>query len=423
MRLTHGSLFSGYGGLDLAVGDVLGAETIWHCENDPAAALVLAHHWPDVPNLGDITAVDWSAVSPVDVLSGGFPCQGLSLAGRQAGLADPRSGLWSYFAAAIAAMRPRFVLIENVRGILSTRAGEPIPDDDQEGAEDDATAVRGVDGDGLDDRPGGHLRAAGVVLGELAELGYDATWCGLPASAVGAPHERFRVIFWASPADAERDAVREQPEPEPGGSSATVAGHAGTDPAPDAHAQGWPWDDAQPDGSGGPTTGRGGGASADADPTGREREGTGWRESDQRRPPVAAATGRGGGADAPADTDDSQPSGQPETGQGQVRGTPVAGSRGSGLDWREWAPAVERWERLTGHPAPAPTVQGKRGGRRLNGALSEWMMGLPPGWITAVPGVSNDDACRLAGNGVVPQQAAAAIPWLLATHYGREVAA
>lgn len=77
-------MFSGAGGLDLAVEAVFGGRTVWHCEQDPAASKVLAYRWPGVPNLGDITAVDWSRVEPVDVLCGGFPCQDVSAAGRRA---------------------------------------------------------------------------------------------------------------------------------------------------------------------------------------------------------------------------------------------------------------------------------------------------------------------------------------------------
>ncbi|QYC53888.1 methyltransferase [Mycobacterium phage Leperchaun] len=88
-----GSLFSGAGGLDIAVEQFFGARTVWHCELNPAASKVLAHRWPGVPNLGDITAVDWSEVEPVDILAGGFPCQDVSAAGRRAGIAEGRHPL------------------------------------------------------------------------------------------------------------------------------------------------------------------------------------------------------------------------------------------------------------------------------------------------------------------------------------------
>src|SRR5271165_5801539 len=103
-----GSLFSGAGGLDLAVEAVFGAETVWHCELDKAASKVLAARWPGVPNLSDITAVDWGAphIPPVDILCGGFPCQDVSFAGRRAGIKDgTRSGLWAYYTDAINALQ------------------------------------------------------------------------------------------------------------------------------------------------------------------------------------------------------------------------------------------------------------------------------------------------------------------------------
>lgn len=124
--MTIGSLFSGYGALDLAAEHCFGAETIWFSElNDPVAG-VFSAHWPAAPNLGDVSAIDWQDVEPVDVLCGGFPCQDVSTVGKQAGLAPgTRSGLWSFMAAAIEALQPRYVVIENVRGLLSARAARP----------------------------------------------------------------------------------------------------------------------------------------------------------------------------------------------------------------------------------------------------------------------------------------------------------
>lgn len=129
--MKTGSLFSGYGGLDLAAISALDADIVWHSDNDTAAAKVLAHHWPGVPNLGDITIIDWHAVEPVDMLIGGFPCQDVSTAGRGLGIRpSTRSGLWSHMAYAIGQLRPEVVIIENVRGLLSAPAScdmEPCP--------------------------------------------------------------------------------------------------------------------------------------------------------------------------------------------------------------------------------------------------------------------------------------------------------
>lgn len=104
--LRIGSLFSGYGGLDLAVEHVFHAQTIWFSEISPVQR-VFARHWPDAPNLGDITAIDWAQVPPVDILCGGFPCQDVSTVGKMVGLAPgTRSGLWSHMADAIDRLRP-----------------------------------------------------------------------------------------------------------------------------------------------------------------------------------------------------------------------------------------------------------------------------------------------------------------------------
>lgn len=157
--MRYGSLFSGYGGLDLAVEAHYGATAAWHCELDPHASKVLAARW-DAPNLGDITAVDWSRVEPVDVLTGGFPCQDISTAGLGAGIKEgTRSGLWFRMLDAVRVLRPRLVVVENVRALV----------------------VRGL----------------GTVVGDLAAVGYDAEWVSVRASDVGAPHRRERVFLTA----------------------------------------------------------------------------------------------------------------------------------------------------------------------------------------------------------------------------------
>ncbi|MCV7208348.1 DNA cytosine methyltransferase [Mycolicibacterium canariasense] len=235
-----GSLFSGAGGLDLAVEHVFGGRTVWQCELDPAAAAVLAYRWPGVPNLGDITAVDWSAVELVDVLCGGFPCQDVSAAGRRAGIqAGTRSGLWAMFADAIAGLRPRYVVIENVRGLLSAD-GEPWPTEVQAADAEVQRlgrvvalikhkidkAIRNGWWHGEHkrrkqseaarmarqrDRALARFRslrrrlvqrAIGTVVGDLADLGYDTQWTTVSAASVGAPHKRERIFILATPTDA-----------------------------------------------------------------------------------------------------------------------------------------------------------------------------------------------------------------------------
>ncbi len=149
-----GSLFSGAGMLDEGVRSVLGGTVAWHSEIDPGACKILAHRYPDVPNLGDITKIDWSTVPPIDVLTLGFPCQDVSAAGKRAGVRPgTRSGLWSEMARAIDTLRPSLVVIENVRGLLSATAEHP--------AHSDLEPCPWCMGDG-EQRP---LRALGAVLG------------------------------------------------------------------------------------------------------------------------------------------------------------------------------------------------------------------------------------------------------------------
>jgi DNA-cytosine methyltransferase len=180
-----GSLFSGYGGLDLAVAKVTGATVAWHCEWDDAPSKILEKHFPGVPNYRDVTKVDFTKVEPVDILTGGFPCQDLSLAGKRAGLKDgTRSGLWSEFARAIEEIQPKLVVIENVRGLLSAKA-----DNGMEYAEEELASLNG--------KPA--IRAMGAVLGSLADLGFNARWTGIRASDAGAPHQRFRIFIIAFP--------------------------------------------------------------------------------------------------------------------------------------------------------------------------------------------------------------------------------
>lgn len=170
----------------MAVQKIFSGRVVWHSEMDKDASAVLDHRFPDVPNLGDITQVDWHAVEPVDVICGGFPCQDLSAAGKQAGIKEgTRSGLWANFAEAIAVLRPSYVVIENVRGILSGKAHRTVEQPD---------AGLGEDGAG---RP--VLRALGAVCGDLSDIGYSARWTTLAASAIGAPHRRERVFILATP--------------------------------------------------------------------------------------------------------------------------------------------------------------------------------------------------------------------------------
>ena len=190
-----GSLFSGYGGLETAVHRVFGGELAWVSDIDPGADSILAYHWPHVPNLGDITTVDWSQVEPIDILTGGSPCQDLSAAGRRGGMTDgTRSNLWVAMREAISQLHPALVVWENVQGAHSAKADTGVD-------VEHCTECMGNPGTPL-------LRALGRVLGDLSELGYDAQWGDLRASDVGAPHRRQRVFVIAWPAADSDDVGR-----------------------------------------------------------------------------------------------------------------------------------------------------------------------------------------------------------------------
>ena len=154
-----GSLFSGAGGLELGLEWAGVGHTVWQVEFNPFCRDVLAKHWPDVQRFNDVREVGAHNLEPVDVICGGFPCQDISYAGKGAGLAGARSGLWYEFARIVGELGPRYVVVENVA----------------------ALATRGLD----------------QVLGTLSDLGYDAEWETLSARQVGAPHLRKRIFLIA----------------------------------------------------------------------------------------------------------------------------------------------------------------------------------------------------------------------------------
>jgi DNA (cytosine-5)-methyltransferase 1 len=169
----------------MAVTELFNAQVIWHVEYDQAPSQILKHHYPQIPNYGDITKVDFTQVPKVNILTGGFPCQDLSLAGKRAGLKDgTRSGLWSYFAEAIETIQPDWIIIENVKGLLSAKANSTM-----EYCTDCMGETR--------DKP--VLFALGAVLADLAQLGYNAQWQNLQAAQAGAPHRRERIFILAWP--------------------------------------------------------------------------------------------------------------------------------------------------------------------------------------------------------------------------------
>ena len=156
-----GSLCSGYGGLDMAVEAYFNAETVWMCDNDKYASIVIKERW-GLPNLGNLKEVDWTTVKPIDILTAGYPCQPFSQAGQRKGANDERH-IWPNIKEIISQLRPSIVILENVRGHLSLGFKE--------------------------------------VLKDLTEIRYNAKWSIVRASDVGAPHRRERLFVFAQPSN------------------------------------------------------------------------------------------------------------------------------------------------------------------------------------------------------------------------------
>lgn len=164
---TFGSLFTGFGGLDLGL-ERAGMKVLWQVENNEYAQKILEKHWPRVARFGDVRSVHGALapgtphvprLQPVDLICGGFPCQDISSAGKRKGIKGDRSSLWKEFKRVIGEVRPSWVLIENVSALRS--------------------------------------RGLSVVLQDLAELGYDAEWSCFPAAALGARVIRERLFLIA----------------------------------------------------------------------------------------------------------------------------------------------------------------------------------------------------------------------------------
>jgi DNA (cytosine-5)-methyltransferase 1 len=162
-RLKIGSLCTGYGGLDMAVEAFFNGETVWTSDYDKYASIVIEQRL-NKPNLGDIKQIKWDEVEPIDILTAGYPCQPFSVAGNRKGENDPRH-IWPYIKEAIGILRPKFVILENVKGHLTL---------------------------GFD-----------KVLNDLTSIGYDARWHIVRAAEQGAPHHRRRLFVVAYPFDNE----------------------------------------------------------------------------------------------------------------------------------------------------------------------------------------------------------------------------
>jgi len=361
-----GSLFSGYGGLDLAAQQYFGGNVAWYSEIEPAACQILTAHHPIVPNLGDITIVDWATVEPIDVLTGGYPCQPFSHAGKRKGSSDERH-LWPFVATAINALRPRVVVLENVRGHLSLGFGD--------------------------------------VLSDLSRMGYNASWGVVRASDAGAPHGRARIFIVAYPNGSGRNQDVKQP------GDICAAANEGQSGDSDGHCA----DGSAPDGVSAPDAdGDGHGQQQD---TGRVGSVDGGNAGPSRQRQRSRSIPDAGGDESPTDTDGAAGSerDERETARRRVQHRDdVAGSRvrRDAVDWGKYGAAIARWERILGRAAPDPTIVGANGRPRLSPLFVEWMMGLDLGHVTG-HGLRPAQELKALGNGVCPQQAHLALRMIL----------
>lgn len=287
-------MFAGYSGLEMGVMQVLDAQPAWFAEIDAAPARILQHHYPDVPNLGDVTRVDWGSVPPIDILTAGYPCQPFSQAGHRKGTNDERH-LWPHVLNAIKHLRPRIAFFENVRGHLTLGLTE--------------------------------------VLEDLTSIGWDARWACVRASDVGAPHHRERLFILAYP-NSER--------PQESGLTCRPAQKV-------------------------------------------------TRDNDLQQTLA--------GLNDAADLDD------------ELR-----------LRWGDSGPACLAWACILNRDIPPLVVDSPdrclhprfaEARAATNPEFIEFLMGLPEGWVTGVPGLARTQQVKALGNGVIPLQAAAALRCLL----------
>lgn len=353
--ISVGSLCTGVAGLELGL-TMAGVDhqVGFVADIDPNICRWLDAHRPDASNVGDITELD--ELPLVDLITAGFPCQGNSTAGNRKGLDDDR-WIWDDIARLVGRMDPRpDLFLENVPGLLTVNGGD----------------------------------ALARVVSSLARLGYVGAYGTLSAADVGAPHLRKR--WWCVATHASGVAFERRRGPE------GMARAEGT-----ARLEG-----------GGSDTGRDasrGGGQAAPDP-----DSVGLIVGPGPRPSKPAGLRRNGSSDnrdpaAPhADSDGSDPvTDSARQGQPDTRGGVPADERDrTRAVFGEYAPAIERWERVMGRAAPHPTIDGQ-----LSHYFDEWLQGYPEGWVTD----TLDDrrpALHALGNAPVP---------LCAAHAYRQLAA
>ncbi len=337
--LRLGELCAGYGGLGLAL-ELTGipTELAWYSEHDPSnskqpAARIMAELHPGIPNLGDLR--DITDPPPADIITAGFPCGPVSVAGQRAGVGDER-WLIRDVVAVWRASGARWLILENVSGLLTANGGE----------------------------------AFGQVLDAISEVGASCEWAHLRASDVGACHRRDRWFCVVSdPADA-------------GGLGRLTRSGLGEGRPAELRRNGSSDD-------GGASIAHTDGATVGPEPISERR----CSDTTQPRPDRQATAD----ADAIGLQGERGGSGQLERNADRCLSERFGG----------YAPAIARWEHVTGRPAPEPTDNG-----RLNPVFVEWMQGLPLGHVTGTD-TRRAEQLGVLGNGVVPQQAAHAITQLL----------
>jgi DNA (cytosine-5)-methyltransferase 1 len=417
-----GSLCTGYGGLGLGVLAAFdGGRIAWCADSDPHIATILAARMPGVLNLGDVRAIDWTSVEPVEVLTAGFPCQDISAAGRRAGIENgTRSGLWTDIVAGIRVRRPALLVVENVAALRWENGG------------------------------------LYKLLGDLAEAGYDALWRSVRAADIGAAHRRERVFLLAWPRTRAipdvahaAGARRGSPwcgRPDPSSSTRTAgesarrgecscetAAHEDRFRREELHAH---------DGTWWTVAARRGAAVADGKGVGRRHGGVPGRcrvltalvatgapagrsadvppdaARDRRDEGRARATRLQRGLDVAFGSDAPDGAGGWDTGgRRHLAEVPAPSDHDDPacgeVNWSVYTPVVRRWEQVLGRSAPFPTQPGRHGRPVLAPAFVEWLQELEPGWVTGLALLRTAEL-RALGNGVVPQQAAHAVGLRLA---------
>jgi site-specific DNA-cytosine methylase len=300
--MTVGGLFDGVGllayGLHLA-----GFEHRWLCEKDEFRARILKQRFPGVPVYRDVRDVG-AGVEPVDLVAGGFPCKGASVAGRREGFGHPETALWREQLRIVRELRPRYVLVENVAALLRLHRGECF----------------------------------GEVVGGLAAIGYDAEWDCFPAAAFGAPHGRDRVFVTAvadsALAGLERAGV-------PGAASNGSAADAGRlrELSDGELYRGNAGGGNQPGLAALPARQEGAFA---ANPV-ADRAGVAADSYGDRLVELATLDSTDAGVDVEHRDD--------------------ADGRGVRVEWGRYAGAIRRWENIVGRPAPEPLIRRVDDGR------------------------------------------------------------